>query len=351
MLHLSGFDVNIIPLLLLGLSVGVLSGFTGVGGGFVVTPALIIMGVRADLAVGTSLFWVFLNSLAGSIIHRNRGNADVKLGIGLALPALFGVEAGIRLADHMRRAGMQDVAILSVSILLMVFIGVYTLVESLKRKTAIDQTEEGKELTFHQTTMLARRLQAVNLPPRVKFPRSGVTISIWIILALGFLIGIITGFVGVGGGFMIVPALTYVVGAPVILAVGSSTVHVVISSFYGGGRYLLSGDVAIPIALVLLSTSLPGVLFGASATRHARGVAIKLVLGLIITIVCMGSIIKLTWFLFAKAVPFLEISANIVTFTGITLSVLIVTLLQWGAGRREKGKPIPGALTSLFRGP
>jgi hypothetical protein len=233
----------------------------------------------------------------------------------------------------------------------MVFIGVYTLVESLKRKTAIDQTEEGKELTFHQTTMLAHRLQAVNLPPRVKFPRSGLTISIWIILALGFLIGIITGFVGVGGGFMIVPALTYVVGAPVILAVGSSTVHVVISSFYGGGRYLLSGDVAIPIALVLLSTSLPGVLFGASATRHARGVAIKLVLGLIITIVCMGSIIKLTWFLFAKAVPFLEISANIVTFTGITLSVLIVTLLQWGAGRREKGKPIPGALTSLFRGP
>jgi uncharacterized protein len=351
MIHLSGFDVNIIPLLLLGLGVGVLSGFTGVGGGFVVTPALIILGVPADLAVGTSLFWVFLNSLAGSIIHRNRGNADIKLGLCLSLPSLFGVEAGIRLAHYMRSVGMQDVAILSVSILLMVCIGVYTLFESLKRKATFDQAEEGMELPSRQTTMLARRLQAVNLPPRVKFPRSGVTISIWIILALGYLIGIITGFVGVGGGFMIVPALTYVVGTPAILAVGSSTVHVVVSSFYGGGRYLLSGDVVIPLALILLSTSIPGVFFGASATMSVRGVAIKLVLGLTITIVCLGSIFKLTWFLFDKSVPFLEISANIVTFTGIILSVLIVTLLQWGAGRREKGKPISRALTSLFRRP
>jgi uncharacterized membrane protein YfcA len=96
MLHLSGFGGEHYSPAFTRLSVGVLGGFTGVGGGFVVTPALIILGVPADLAVGTSLFWVFLNSLAGSIIHRNRGNADVKLGICLALTALFGVEAGIR---------------------------------------------------------------------------------------------------------------------------------------------------------------------------------------------------------------------------------------------------------------
>lgn len=351
MLQLSGWDISIVPLLLLGLGVGVLSGFTGVGGGFVVTPALIILGVPADLAVGTSLFWAFLNSLASSLSHRNHGNTDIKLGICLSLPALGGVEVGVRLADHMRKAGVQDVAILSVSILLMVFIGVYMLSESLKRKATLDQAEEGESLAPLQPTALARKLQAINIPPRMEFARSGITISIWIILTLGFLIGIVTGFVGVGGGFIIVPALTYVVGIPAILAVGSSTINVILSSGYGGIRYLLGGDVVIPITLALLAASIPGVIFGASVTRRVRGVAVRLVLGVMTTIVCIGSVFKLVWFLLDQTFPLLETLASLVTFTGVLLPAVIVVLLKWSARRHEKNKPVPEAVVSFFRQP
>lgn len=349
MLHFPGFNINLVLLPLLGAGMGILSGFTGVGGGFVVTPALIILGMPANLAVGTSLFWVFLNALAGTVIHRNHGNTDIKLGISLSIPALCGVEVGVRLADHMRRVGMQDVAILSVSILLMIFIGTYTLIESLKRKVTLDQTEEGTELVSHQPTALARRLQAVNIPPKIQFARSGMSISLWIILILGFLIGIVTGFIGVGGGFIIVPVLTYLVGIPAILAVGSSSVSVVISSLYGGGRYLLEGNVVILLALILLSTSIPGVIFGASATRLVRGISVRLVLGMMTTIVCIGSIMKLIWFLLDQRISLLEILAASVTFAGVSLSVGIVILLRWCAWRQGKNKPIPGLLSSLIQ--
>jgi uncharacterized membrane protein YfcA len=349
MFHLSGFDLNIIPLLLLGLSVGVLSGFTGVGGGFVVTPALIILDVPAGLAGGTSLFWVFLNSLAGLLIHRNHGNMDIKLGIALSIPALCGVEVGVRLANHMRAAGMQEVAILFVSILLMSLISTYTLTESLNRKAGLNQVKDGEDLHPLPPSQLAQKLQAIHIPPRVRFARSGMVISIWILMLLGFLIGIFTGFLGVGGGFIIVPTLTYVVGIPAVLAVGSSTISVVISSFYGGGRYLLSGDVVIPLALMLLSTSIPGMLFAASVTRHVRGVAIRLVFGMATLIVCMGSIFKLIGLLLNRTIPVLQTLASLVTFTGILLPVAIVILLKWGGRRHEKKKPIPKAFISFFR--
>lgn len=344
-----GLEISIITLLLLGFSVGVLSGFTGVGGGFVVTPALIVMGMPVNLAVGTSLFWIFLNSLAGAIIHRNLGNTDVKLGIYLALPSLFGVEAGVRLADRMHDMGVQDVAILSVSIVLMLFIGIYTLFESMQRKAHLDRSGDDPVLLSHQPVASARNLQGIKLPPMIHFKRSGVTISLWIILVLGFFIGVMTGLIGTGGGFIIVPAMTYLMGIPAMVAVGSSTVQVLLSSFYGGIRYLVSGSLVIPIALAILLTSIPGVIFGASVTKYVRGVTVRFVLGMAIVIVCIGSMLKLYWLVSAKTFPALQILANIVTFGGMVLLVVALIILKSLARRYKMGKQIPRQVESYFK--
>lgn len=347
--NIPGLELHVITLLLLGLSIGVLSGFTGVGGGFFVTPALIVMGLPVPLAVGTSLFWVFFNSLAGSIIHRNHGNSDIKLGIYIALPSLLGVEAGIQLALYMRTLGVQDVAILSVSIGLMTFIGVYTIIESLKRKDYLDQIGEERHLVSYSPTASARKLQGIQLPPLVHFNRSGITVSLWIILILDFLIGMSTGFVGTGGGFIVVPALVYLMGIPAVLAVGTSTMPVVLSSLYGAGRYLLSGDVVIVVALVILSTSIPGVLYGASVMKYVRGVAIRMVLGMTILIVSAGAILKLGWFVFDETLPILQSLANIVTIGGMLFSMVTVVLLKSVSRRYRMGKRIPLWSESLFQ--
>jgi uncharacterized protein len=349
MFHIPGVEINLAALLFLGLSVGVLSGFTGVGGGFIMTPALIVMGMPVELAVGTSLCWVFLNSIAGSIVHRNHGNADLKLGFGMALPSLLGVEAGARLADQARSAGIGDVAILSVSILLMVFIGTFTLVESIKWKNYFDRIGQARSNVSRQPTMLARILQEIKLPPFLHFKRSGITVSAWVILLLGFLIGIITGFLGIGGGFVIVPALVYLLGISSLLAVGTSTFQIVLSSLYGGMRYFLNGDVVIPIALAILSTSIPGVLLGASVTKFVRGVAVRIVLGITIVFICIGTIFKLGWLLLDKTIGSLEISANIAILAGMIFSVFMVLGLKLITRRYGMGKRVPYIFESLFR--
>jgi uncharacterized membrane protein YfcA len=349
MFHIPGVEINLAALLFLGLSVGVLSGFTGVGGGFIVTPALIVMGMPVELAVGTSLCWVFLNSIAVSIIHRNHGNTDIKLGLGMALPSILGVEVGARLADRARSAGVQDVAILSVSILLMVFIGAFTLAESIKRKNDLDRIGEAGPDGSRQPTMLAHRLQAIKLPPFLHFKRSGITVSAWIILLLGFLIGEITGFLGIGGGFVIVPALVYLLEISSLLAVGTATIQIVLSSCYGGVRYFLNGDVAIPIAIVILSASIPGVLLGASVTKLVRGVAVRMVLGITIVIVCIGSILKLGWLMVDKTISSLEVWANIVILGGMVFSVVMVISLQMIGRRYGKTKRVPRIFESFFQ--
>jgi hypothetical protein len=345
----SGLEIHIAELLLLGLSIGVLSGFTGVGGGFIVTPALIVIGIPVNLAVGTSLVWVFFNSLTGAIIHRNYGNSDIELGIVMALPSLMGVEAGIQLALYMHKVGVQDVAILSVSILLMIFIGSYTIIESLKRKAYLDQIGEERYLVSYQPTSFARRLKEIHIPPMVHFNRSGITISLWIILVLGFLVGVTTGFIGTGGGFIIMPAFVYLMGIPAVLAVGTSTVPIMVSSLYGGARYFLSGNVIIPIALVILSASLPGVFYGASVTKYVRGVTVRMVLGMTIMIVCGGSIFKLAWIILDEAIPLLHMLANIITYGGLFLVLSSIVILNRFSRQYKMGKRIPRWSESLFQ--
>jgi hypothetical protein len=338
---ISNLEIPTVSLLLLGLSIGILSGFTGVGGGFFVTPALIVVGMPVNLAVGTSLFWVFINSLVGYFIHRNHGNSDFKLAGGIVLPALFGVEAGIQITHYLRNMGFQDVMILAVSILLMTFIGAYTMRESLRRINYLDKLGEEHHTVSYQPTALARELQAINIPPIFHFKRSGVSISLWIILLLGFIIGVMTGFIGTGGGVIIVPALVYLMGVPVALAVGNSALPVMLSSLYGSTRYLLSGDVVIPVALVILCASIPGVFYGASLIRHVRGVAIRMVLGITILLVCAGAAFKLVGLLVEKLHPIMHTIANVVTLFGMLFTVALVIIIKYISSRYRTGKPIP----------
>jgi len=127
---ISGVEINILFLVFLGLGVGIVSGFIGVGGGFLMTPALIILGFPANFAVGASLAWITGSAIMGTLRHRQLGNLDMKLGIWMILSTMCGVEGGVRILNRVKYMGLADQAVLSTAIVILLIVGAYTLWEA-----------------------------------------------------------------------------------------------------------------------------------------------------------------------------------------------------------------------------
>ena len=153
------------------------------------TPALIILGFPAHLAVGTSLAWIIGNSIIGTLRHRQLGNVDMKLGILMIVGTMCGVEVGVRILNWTRNMGLADEVVLSVSICMLLVIGVYTFWEARRRKAELDDMLRRKEELppAMSLTSISARLQRINIPPMIHFTKSRVTISLWLVLAIGFL--------------------------------------------------------------------------------------------------------------------------------------------------------------------
>jgi uncharacterized membrane protein YfcA len=346
---LPGTEIDLFLLILIGLGAGILSGFTGVGGAFVITPALIVLGFPANFAVGTSLAGVLGNSLVGTFRHGKLGNVDVKLGLLLLAATIGGVEVGVRVLNQARATGLADTAVLSVSICMLLIVGIYTLSESILRKRKLDKILARKEKLplDMRATFLSRRFQGVNLPPRLHFVGSGVKMSLWIILAIGFFIGVLSGAIGIGGGIIMVPSLVYLVGLSSFMAVGTSLFQITFSAAYGSIRHTASGNVIIFAAVIMVLASSIGVLFGASVTRYVRGVSVRMVLGVSALLFAAGAILKLSSLIVKETVAWLEAGSLAATFGGLGLTLLMIIALFITALRYHRGQSIPAWAESL----
>lgn len=350
MITLSNIDVNVLLLVYTGLAAGVLSGFAGVGGAFFVTPALIILGVPASFAVGTSLAWVTGNSIIGAFRHKKMGNLDIKLGTIMALAGMGGVEVGVRIINRIRDAGFADEIVLSISTSILLIVGLYTFLESIKRKRHFDAMEEKGELTpVMRTTAIPPKLQSINMPPLLKFAKSQVNISLWIILAVGFIVGMLVGVMGVGGGIIMVPALVYLFGIPTFVAVGTGLFQIIFSAGYGSIRHAMSGNVIIPASLILLVASSIGLQFGVLVTKYVRGVSVRFILGITTLIVAIGALLKLLSILVEEYAAPLQTSSLAVTFSSVGLSVMMIMTLYIMALRHRRGQRVPAFVTALLK--
>ena len=347
--ELAGVQVNLFFLIFTGFSAGILSGFAGVGGAFIVTPALIVLGLPANFAVGTSLAWVMGNAIVGAFRHRRLGNVDMKLGLVILVAAMSGMEVGVRILNWTRDAGLANEAVLSIAICMLLIVGSYTLAESIGRKRELDKIlqKNQKPPPTMRESPLSQKLSSIHMPPILHFARSGITISIWMILAIGFSIGMLAGIMGVGGGFIMMPALVYVVGLPSFMAVGTDLFQIIFSAAYGCIRHTMSGNVIIFAAFILVIASSIGVQYGVVVTRYVRGVSVRIVLGISILLFAMGSILKLLSILLEKATTWLEISSSAITFGGMWLTVMMILFLFVMATRHRRGQSIPVWLKSL----
>lgn len=271
-------DVTVSPILLMsvGFIVGILGGFFGVGGGFLAGPMMFWTGVPMNFVVGTDLAHMTGKSLVAARRHRALGHVDMKLGMYMVVGTIIGVEIGARIIEALQDTGAIDLTIGVTYIVILVSISIFTGWESIRaiQMVRTDQIDVEEAVGF---TGLAKKIQSVKIPPMVSFPVSGIeSISIWMILGVGFITGILAGSLGVGGGFIRMPMLVYVLGIPTHIAIGTDLFEIVFSSGFGTLTHALKGNVDILMALVMQTGAAIGAQIGATATRFFAGPRIRL---------------------------------------------------------------------------
>jgi len=271
-------DVTVDPILLMGVGfvVGILGGFFGVGGGFLAAPMMFWTGVPMNFVVGTDLAHMTGKSVVAARRHRALGHVDLKLGAFMVLATVIGVEVGAQIIEALQRSGSLEITIGLVYISILVIISVFTAWESIRaiQMVRTDQIAVEEAIGF---TGLAKRIQSVRIPPMVSFPVSGIeSISIWMVMGVGFFTGLLAGSLGVGGGFIRMPMLVYVLGVPTHVAVGTDLFEIVFSSGFGTITHAIKGNVDILMALVMQTGAAIGAQIGATATRFFAGPRIRL---------------------------------------------------------------------------
>ena len=279
---ISNSHISPIYLAIVGFLIGILGGFFGVGGSFIAGPALRVMGVDWNFAVGTDLAHIVGKSIVAAKRHRALGNVDLKLGLLMAVGTIGGAECGAQLIQALKRAGNVNFVVSIVSIAVYVSISTFMIWESgktlLQNKRSPREKVKGAKSKQDQSAFqhVTRSIQRLNFPPMIKLPVSGVTISLWVIILVSFVGGLFSGFLGGGAGYIRMPSMVYVLGIPTHLAVGTDLFEIIISASYGTFSHAIKGNVDILIALVMNTGAAIGAQIGAISTQYFAGPTIRL---------------------------------------------------------------------------
>lgn len=271
-------DVTVNPFFLIGVGfiVGLLGGFFGVGGGFLAGPMMFLAGVPMNFVVGTDLAHMTGKSIVAARRHRVLGHVDVKLGLLMVLGTVPGIELGARIVERLEASGNIDVIIGLAYVIILLIIGSFTAWESLRAMKMVGTEKmDAKDAVAFQG--VARRVRRFAVPPLISFPESGIeSISLWIVVGVSFLTGLLAGVLGVGGGFIRMPMLIYLIGVPTHVAIGTDLFEVVISAGFGTLTHAMKGNVDILMALVMQTGAAIGAQIGATSTRFFAGPRIRL---------------------------------------------------------------------------
>ena len=281
---ISGTHISPIYLVIVGFIIGILGGFFGVGGSFIAGPALRLVGVDWNFAVGTDLAHIVGKSAVAVRRHRALGNVDLKLGLVMALGTIAGAEAGAQLIQMLKRAGNVNLVVSVVSIVVYFSISVFMIWESqktlwsLKGRAQWGLVKGAKSKRDHSAFgPVTRAIQRLKIWPMIALPTSGIkAISLWMILLVAFVGGLFSGFLGGGAGYIRMPSMVYVLGIPTHLAVGTDLFEIIISASYGTFSHAIKGNVDILIALVMHTGAAIGAQIGAISTQYFTGPKIRL---------------------------------------------------------------------------
>lgn len=280
-LPIAEMSVDALLLLGIGFGVGWLSGLFGVGGGFLLTPLLILIGIPSPVAVASGANQTLGASVSGLIAQWRRDNVDARMGAVLLAGGFAGSALGVQLFAALRRAGQVDLAVALFYVVVLGIVGLLMVRESVR---AIFRRRAGIAVAkAHEHTWLH------GLPFKMRFRKSRLYISVVPPLLVGFGIGILSAVMGVGGGFMLVPAMIYLLGMPTSVVIGTSLFQVVfVSANVTLLQALQVGSVDIVLTLLLLAGGVAGAQFGAAMGTRLRGEETRALLGLLVLSVALG---------------------------------------------------------------
>ena len=275
-LPIAEMSVDIFLILLIGGGVGVLSGLFGIGGGFLITPLLMFLGIPPTVAVGTGANQVIASSVSGVINHWRRNNVDIPMGLLLLLGGLMGASVGVAIFGYLQKMGHVDLVLRVSYVIFLSIIGIPMLIESirsiLKRKQGVAKRGKLHEhYWFHA------------LPLRMRFYKSRLYISAILPVVVSFFIGIVTAMIGVGGGFMLVPAMIYILGMPTSVVLGTSLFQIIFVSSYATFLHAyFNHSVDIVLATLLLVTAVFGTQVGIAMAAKMRADQLRAWLALVV---------------------------------------------------------------------
>lgn len=269
--------------ILLGFNIGILSGFFGVGGCFILTPLLNIIGLPMAEAVGTGLFFAVIVSSLGGIKHYLAGNTLIKVSIIMGLLSFIGIQISQPLVLYLDTLQLAGFYIRIMYIFLLLSLGLLTL-----KKTTLQRSKNVQKK--YQPSNLLNIFR--DIPPKIVIAAGSSPISIWPMVIIALIVGCLQGFLGVGGGFILVPVLIVFLNIKPHHAVGTSLVTIVVSSIFATFLYFQADKVLVPVSLLLGLGSLAGVSFGVRATLNIAGDSLRHFYSIFLLLTSVGIIMK-----------------------------------------------------------
>ena len=298
-LPIAELPVNIIVILAMGLTVGFLSGMFGVGGGFLMTPLLIFLGIPPAVAVGTQSTQVVASSVTGALAHWRNASIDFKMGGVMLVGGVFGSFTGIAIFRLLTKIGQIDLMISIIYVVFLSIIGSMMMTESLRailaerRGTAVASSRGGQHIWIH------------GLPFKMRFRRSKLYISVIPPILIGYFVGMLSAIMGVGGGFIMVPAMIYLLRMPTSVVIGTSLFQIVFVSALTGVMHSVENQaVDAMLALLLVLGGVVGAQYGVRAAAKLQGAQLRAMLALIVLV--MG--LRLGWDLVTRPDDLFSIS-------------------------------------------
>lgn len=273
-------SVPVETIFLLGAFVGFISGVFGVGGGFLTTPLLIFMGIPPAVAVGTQGSQLVASGVSGVMGYWRRKHVDFMIGTVMLVGGILGSLVGVAFFQLIRYMGQIDFIISILYIVLLGSIGIMMLFESVF--SVVKKNTMRSEFNRLKSPSLISRL-----PYKMRFPRSKLYISVFVPVGIGFVSGFLVSTMGVGGGFLLVPAMIYILGMPALLVAGTSLFQIIFTSAFATIMHAtVSQSVDILLAIILILGGVIGAQFGVLASKKVTGAKARIILALLVLGVC-----------------------------------------------------------------
>jgi uncharacterized protein len=299
-LPIAEMSANVFVFIGMGAAVGFLSGLFGVGGGFLMTPLLIFSGIPAAVAVGTEAAQIVASSVSGAIAQYRRNNVDVKLGLVLLTGGIVGSIIGVQLVKILRQIGQFELFLALSYVLFLGVIGSLMMIESVR---TIQKSHAGQAPSMRRP---GQHSWVHGLPFKMRFNRSKLYISAIPPLLIGAFVGFLAAIMGVGGGFIMVPAMIYLLRVPTNVVVGTSLFQIVfVTAVTTVLHASANASVDVVLALLLMTGGVIGAQFGAAAGSQLKGEELRFLLAAIVLLVCL----RIGWDLIAVPPELFSISA------------------------------------------